>query len=96
MNICEKLTRRSFVALATGGLAAADAARAAAPKIPIGLELYSVRNELKKDTMGTLDGVAKMGYQVVEFFAPITSGRRNTPKKSEEAGRHRAQMQFHA
>ena len=41
-----------------------------AKNIPIGLELYSVRNELKKDTMGTLDGVAKMGYQVVEFFAP--------------------------
>src|ERR1700722_12993048 len=64
----EKLTRRSFVALATAGLAAANAAKP--PNIPIGLELYSVRNELKKDTMGTLDGVAKMGYQCVEFFAP--------------------------
>ena len=70
MNICEKFTRRSFVALATAGLAAADTANAAVPNIPIGLELYSVRNELSKDTMGTLDGVAKMGYQVVEFFAP--------------------------
>jgi sugar phosphate isomerase/epimerase len=70
MNICEKLTRRSFVALATTGLAAADAVKAFAANVPIGLELYSVRNELKKDTMGTLDGVAKMGYQVVEFFAP--------------------------
>jgi len=70
MNIREKLNRRSFVALATAGLAAADAAKAAAPTIPIGLELYSVRNELQKDTMGTIEGVAKMGYQVVEFFAP--------------------------
>jgi sugar phosphate isomerase/epimerase len=70
MNDYEKLTRRSFVALATAGIAAADAAKAFAANIPIGLELYSVRNELKKDTMSTLDGVAKMGYQVVEFFAP--------------------------
>jgi sugar phosphate isomerase/epimerase len=66
METVDKLTRRSFVALA----AAARAASAFAKNIPIGLELYSVRDELKKDTMGTLDGVAKMGYQVVEFFAP--------------------------
>ena len=38
--------------------------------MPVGLELYSVRDELKKDTIGTVEGVAKMGYQVVEFFAP--------------------------
>jgi len=64
------LTRRSFVALATAGLAAADAAKAFAKKVPIGLELYSVRKELQKDTMATVEGVAKMGYQVVEFFSP--------------------------
>lgn len=64
------LTRRSFVALATAGIAARNAATAFAKKVPIGLELYSVREELKKDTVGTLDGVAKMGYEVVEFFAP--------------------------
>jgi sugar phosphate isomerase/epimerase len=39
-------------------------------KVPAGLELYSVRDELKKDLMGTVRGVAKMGYQGVEFFAP--------------------------
>jgi sugar phosphate isomerase/epimerase len=38
--------------------------------IPIGLELYSVREELKKDSSGTLQAVAKMGYECVEFFAP--------------------------
>src|SRR5579872_2947275 len=64
------LTRRSFVAFATAGIAARNAAMAFAKNVPIGLELYSVRNELKKDTMGTLEGVAKMGYKVVEFFAP--------------------------
>jgi sugar phosphate isomerase/epimerase len=41
--------------------------------IPIGLELYSVRNELGKDLPGTVTAVAKMGYQVVEFYAPYFS-----------------------
>jgi sugar phosphate isomerase/epimerase len=36
-------------------------------KIPIALELYSVRNELKADTRGTLQAVADMGYEGVEF-----------------------------
>jgi len=69
MSNCDFLTRRSFVALATAGLAAKDAF-SFAKKVPIGLELYSVRNELKKDLMATVDGVAKMGYEVVEFFSP--------------------------
>lgn len=36
-------------------------------KIPIALELYSVRNELKADVRGTLQAVAAMGYAGVEF-----------------------------
>ena len=36
----------------------------------MGLELYSVRDELKKDLTGTVRAVAKLGYQVVEFYAP--------------------------
>jgi sugar phosphate isomerase/epimerase len=39
-------------------------------KYPIGLELYSVRTELAKDLPGTLRSVAKMGYEVVECYAP--------------------------
>jgi sugar phosphate isomerase/epimerase len=42
----------------------------AAKSIPVGLELYSVRNELKKDPEGTVRAVAQMGYQGVEFYAP--------------------------
>jgi sugar phosphate isomerase/epimerase len=38
--------------------------------IPIGLELYSVREELKRDAQGTVRAVAGMGYQGVEFYAP--------------------------
>lgn len=39
-------------------------------KIPIGLELYSVRNELARDLPLTLKRVAEDGYQAVEFYAP--------------------------
>ena len=41
-----------------------------ARKIPIGLELYSVRGELAKDLPNTLRTVAQMGYEDVEFYAP--------------------------
>lgn len=36
----------------------------------MGLELFSVREELAKDLKGTVTAVAKMGYEVVEFFSP--------------------------
>ncbi len=39
-------------------------------KYPIGLELYSVRTELARDQPNTLRNVAKMGYEVVEFYSP--------------------------
>ena len=45
-------------------------AAAAGKNLPVGLELFSVRDELAKDDVGTVRAVAKMGYQVVEFFAP--------------------------
>ncbi len=55
-----------------GLLAAAPLATGSAEskQIPVGLELYSVRNELRKDLQATVRGVARMGYQCVEFFAP--------------------------
>ena len=36
-------------------------------RIPIALELYSVREDAAEDTVGTLEAVAKMGYEGVEF-----------------------------
>src|SRR6266849_4675533 len=60
------ISRRSLLALA----AAAPFAAARGKKITIGLELYSVRDVLKDDLMGTVRGVAKMGYQDVEFYSP--------------------------
>jgi sugar phosphate isomerase/epimerase len=51
----------------------ARAATASPPprkKYPIGIELYAVRGELTKDLPGTLRTVAKLGYEVVEFYSP--------------------------
>lgn len=36
-------------------------------KIPIGLQLYSLREVAGKDVPGTIEAVAKMGYQGIEF-----------------------------
>ncbi|MCX7818715.1 MAG: sugar phosphate isomerase/epimerase [Kiritimatiellae bacterium] len=41
--------------------------QAAGAKIPIGLQLYSVRRECAEDLPGVLAAVAKMGYRGVEF-----------------------------
>jgi sugar phosphate isomerase/epimerase len=62
------LSRRSFLAF-SAMLPWALRTRASAA-IPIGLELYSVRNALKQDLQGTVRAVAQMGYQCVEFYAP--------------------------
>jgi sugar phosphate isomerase/epimerase len=64
-----QLSRRGFVA-ALGAAPFAASLRGRDKKVPIGLELYSVREELAKDLSGTLQGVAKMGYECIEFFSP--------------------------
>ncbi len=68
-----KYTRRSFVGMASAvTIASAIPAGAIMPKkhLPIGLELYSVRDTLATDLMGTVRAVAKLGYEVVEFYSP--------------------------
>src|SRR3982074_635281 len=62
------LSRRSFLAF-SAMLPWALSVRASA-SIPVGWELYSVRNELKKDPEATVRAVAQMGFQGVEFYAP--------------------------
>src|SRR6266850_6004372 len=78
------LSRRTFLTISAAIPAAmtaqvsvnASAAERPAPepagtrKHSIGLELYSVRGELAKDLPNTLKTVAKMGYEVVEFYSP--------------------------
>ena len=65
-------SRRSFLALSAAlpwafrGIAFG----ASSGSIPVGLELYSVREALKQDAEATVRDVGKMGYQAVEFYSP--------------------------
>ena len=66
--------RRQFLQQATRGLAGLAALgprslRANPLGLPIGLELYTVRNELEKDFAGTIKKVAAIGYKEVELYA---------------------------
>ena len=69
------ITRRDLLKLSVGAAAASALpvgwtkalAEQSAKKVPIGLQLYSLRDVAPKDVPGTLDAVAKMGYQGVEF-----------------------------
>jgi sugar phosphate isomerase/epimerase len=64
-----KLSRRRFVTLAAVAPWAARIATAAG-KIPMGIEMYSVRDDLKKDPKETVRQVAAIGYAGLEFYAP--------------------------
>lgn len=77
--LASTLTRSASAADAAKSPKAAKAAAPAAPTpinlpkpktVPIGIELYAVRGEFVKDIQGTLQRVAKIGYQCVEFYSP--------------------------
>ncbi|HMD85515.1 MAG TPA: sugar phosphate isomerase/epimerase family protein [Terriglobia bacterium] len=90
MNNKYVFSRRSFLSF----MAAAPLAAAVTPskQIPVGLELYSVRDELDKDLTGTVRGVAKIGYQCVEFYGPYyewtTDYARKVRAELDELGIH--------
>jgi len=65
----DSFSRRTFLAC-SAALPWAWRALATNPKIPIGIEMYSVRDELKKDPQATVRAIAAMGYQGLEFYAP--------------------------
>ena len=73
MTTSASVSRRAFLGMTAALPFAAAAIAAAAKKVPVGLELYSVRDELAKDLPGTVTAVGKMGYEVVEFYAPYLS-----------------------
>jgi sugar phosphate isomerase/epimerase len=67
------LSRRSFLAVSAAmpwALRGIASGLAPSESIPVGLELYSVREALKQDAEATVRSVARMGYKVVEFYAP--------------------------
>ena len=64
------ITKRDFLKLSAAALSAAAVglpnslfAAATKKKIPVGLQLYSVRNQCEKDLVGTVTQVAKIGYK---------------------------------
>ncbi len=76
MTMGDRFTRLEFIRIGAAGAALWAAGRAsaqpdgqpaAAKRIPIGLQLYSVRNECAKDLPAVLAAVAAMGYEGVEF-----------------------------
>jgi sugar phosphate isomerase/epimerase len=71
-----KISRRSLLTAA----AASPLLRSAGKRIPIGLELYSVRSFLEKDLEGSIRKVAEIGYQTVEIYSYFNW----TPEKAKE------------
>jgi sugar phosphate isomerase/epimerase len=68
MSSFDFISRRSFLALA--GAAPLALRMPVNKSVPVGIELFSVREGLAKDLMGTVRAVAKLGFEVVEFFSP--------------------------
>jgi sugar phosphate isomerase/epimerase len=68
MNFDHNLSRRGF--LGSAAAAALATASAQSKRIPVGLEMYSVRDEMQKDVIATVRRVGQMGYQGVEFYSP--------------------------
>ncbi len=70
-------SRRDFIKRGIAGAVAVGVAQALVPgraivaaakkRIPIGLQLYSVRREFGRDQAGTLAAVARFGFEGVEF-----------------------------
>ena len=60
------ISRRNFLAAATMA-PLAQAGLQAARRVPIAVELYSVRQDCQKDLPGTLAALAKMGYEGFEL-----------------------------
>ena len=80
MSIPAFLSRRSF--LAAAAVSACTAARAQKPRhIPVGLLIYAVIADWKKDFNGTLTAVSQMGYDGVE----LTQYESWPPARAKEA-----------
>src|SRR5882757_2626091 len=74
----DSLSRRNFLAAAAASAAALHAQNR--KHIPVGLLIYAVLADWKKDFDGTLAAVAKMGYEGVE----LTQYESWTPSRAQE------------
>lgn len=66
--------QRSLLSLPALGLTARLSAQSTDRKLPLALQLYSVRNDCARDFDGTLAQVAKLGFDGVEFAGYHTYG----------------------
>jgi sugar phosphate isomerase/epimerase len=74
MNNSGNMGRRKFIQMSALGVAGASLGLAGCKtsavtkkKIPVGVQLYSVRESCKTDFPGTIAAIAQMGYAGVEF-----------------------------
>lgn len=84
-----KIDRREFslTLLSTAAVAGMGRTLMAAPKLPIGIQLYTVRELAKDDFRGTLKKVRDVGYEAFEFagFGEMGAGETKTFMKSISA-----------
>jgi sugar phosphate isomerase/epimerase len=83
-------SRRSFLKATGAAAAMATASRLEARRLrlPIGLQLYSVRNQLPTDFAGTLAQVRSAGYTVVEAAGYFDRSAANFRHAMDTAGLH--------
>ena len=87
-----EFSRRAFFEQTAAGAAAfaagAGLALGAARKkrLPIGVQLYSVRDTAPKDVAGTLAGVKKLGYDGVEFAGYYNNDAKTMRKLLDDNG----------
>lgn len=86
-------SRRTFLHHTTAAAVSLGAARLSAfaaatvgKKIPVGLQLYSVRQDCEKDLPGVIEKVAKMGYKGVEFAGYYGRDAKTLRKLLDDAG----------
>ena len=87
------ISRRDMLKIGAGAAALCATGRSPLPafaetgkKIPIGLQLYSLRDDCGKDLPGTLAAVGKLGYQAVEFAGYYGRNAQQLRKMLDQSG----------
>ena len=90
MAMIKTSSRRTFVKAAATGLAASflkiPVVNANPLNLPIGLQLYTVGDEMDKDAIGTLKAVAAAGYTQVELSPLTKTPAKDLKKALDDAG----------
>jgi sugar phosphate isomerase/epimerase len=83
-------SRRTFVKVAASGLAASfleiPSMNASPLNLPIGLQLYTVGQEMDSDPAGTLKAVAAVGYKQVELSPLAKTSAKDLKKMLDDTG----------